>query len=132
MNKPKINIVIDTLMFLCVMAIVGIGILIKFILLPGRETVAVYGRKVDLFLFGMDRHEWGTIHLAIAFAFLGLLTLHIILHWKMILMLYCRLLGSKVIRNIIVTIVIVIGISLVVFPWIIKPEVQKSSQKGRH
>ncbi len=50
-------------MFLCMMAIVGIGMLIKFILLPGKEAAVVYGRKVDLLLFGLDRHAWGTIHL---------------------------------------------------------------------
>ena len=63
MDKSKVNLIINTLMFLCVMAIAGIGMLIKFVLLPGKETAAVYGRKVDLFLFGMGRHAGGRIHL---------------------------------------------------------------------
>ncbi len=84
MDKSKLSLVIDALMFLCVMAIAGIGFLMKFVLLPGKDTWAVYGRKVDLFLFGMDRHQWGTIHLIIAFVFLGMITLHIVLHWNMI------------------------------------------------
>lgn len=90
MDKSKVNLIIDTLMFLCVMAITGIGLLMKYVLLPGKETAAVYGRKVDLFLFGMDRHQWGTIHLIIAFVLLGLLTLHVVLHWNMIVSIYCR------------------------------------------
>ncbi|NUO06174.1 MAG: DUF4405 domain-containing protein [Candidatus Brocadia sinica] len=55
--------VIDALLFLYVMAMAGIGLPIKFVLLPGKDTWAVYGRKAELFLFGMDRHQWGTIHL---------------------------------------------------------------------
>jgi len=132
MDKSKVNLVIDALMFLCVTAMAGIGFLMKFVLLPGKETWAVYGRKVDLFLFGMDRHQWGTIHLIIAFVFLGFLTLHIILHWKMILSLYCRLIRSKVARRIIATIIVIAGVFLVVFPLVVKPEVQEPERKGRH
>lgn len=131
MDKSKGNLIINTLMFLCVMAIAGIGMLIKFVLLPGKETAAVYGRKVDLFLFGMDRHAWGTIHLIIAFVFLGLLTLHVVLHWNMIVSIYCRLIGSKVVRRIVAVIIFVVGTFLVVSPFFVKPEIQKSERKGR-
>lgn len=132
MDKSKVNLVIDALMFLCVMAMAGVGLLMKFVLLPGKETAAVYGRKVDLFLFGMEHHQWGTIHLIIAFVFLGLLTFHIILHWKMILSVYGRLLRSKVTRRIIATILVITGVFLAVFPLVVKPEVQEPEGKGRH
>ncbi|KAB2834364.1 MAG: DUF4405 domain-containing protein [Candidatus Brocadia sp.] len=131
MDKSKVNLVIDALMFLCVMAMTGIGLLMKFVLLPGKDTWAVYGRKVELFLFGMDRHQWGTIHMIIAFVFLGLAVLHVFLHWKMILSLYPRLIGSKVARRIIATILVIAGIFLVVFPLVMKPEVQEPEHKGR-
>ena len=131
MDKSKVNLVIDGVMFLCVMAIAGIGLLIKYVLLPGKETAAVYGRKVDLFLFGMDRHAWGRIHLIIAFVLLGLLTLHVVLHWNMILSIYCRFLGNTVVRRIVAVIVFVVGTFLVVSPFFVKPEIQKSERKGR-
>ena len=131
MDKSKVNLVIDGVMFLCVMAIAGIGLLIKYVLLPGKETAAVYGRKVDLFLFGMDRHAWGRIHLIIAFVLLGLLTLHVVLHWNMILSIYCRLIGSKVVRRIVAIIIFIGGTFLVVSPFFVKPEIQKSERKGR-
>lgn len=131
MDKSKVNLVIDALMFLCVMAMTGIGLLMKFVLLPGKETWAVYGRKVELFLFGMDRHQWGTIHLIAAFVFLAFLVVHIILHWKMILSLYPRLIGRKVARRIIAMIIVIVGIFLVVFPLVMKPEVQAPEHKGR-
>lgn len=132
MDRPKVNLVIDTLMFFCVMAMAGIGLLMKFVLLPGKDTWAVYGRKVELFLFGMDRHQWGTIHLIVAFAFLGLLALHIILHWKMILSSYGRLIGSKVARRVIATTIAVVSVFLVVFPLVVKPEAKEPERKGRH
>ena len=84
-GKGKLNFIIDALMFICMMAIAGLALLMKFILIPGKDRLAKYGRGVDLSLLGMDRHEWGTIHLAIGLALLGLLTLHIILHWKAII-----------------------------------------------
>jgi len=131
MNKSKINLIIDAVMFLCVMAIAGIGCLTKFILLPGKETAAVYGQKVDMFLFGMDRHAWGTIHFIIACVFLALLTAHIVLHWNMIVSIYCRLIGSAVARRIVAITIFISGIFLVVSPFFVKPEVQQSEQKGR-
>lgn len=131
MDKSKGNLVIDALMFLCVMAMTGIGLLMKFVLLPGKDTRAVYGRKVELFLFGMDRHQWGTIHMIVAFVFLGLAVLHVCLHWKMILSLYPRLIGSTVARRVIAIILVIAGIFLVVFPLVVKPEVQEPDHKGR-
>lgn len=132
MDKSKVNLVIDALLFLCVMAMTGIGILMKFILLPGKDTWAVYGRKVELFLFGMERHHWGTIHLIIAFVFLGLIVLHIILHGKIILLFYGRLIGSRVAGRIIAAIVVIAGVFFVVFPFVVKPEIQEPERKGRH
>ena len=131
MDKSKANLIIDALLFLCVMAITGIGLLMKYVLLPGKETAAVYGRKVDLFLFGMDRHAWGTIHFIIACVFLGLLTAHIVLYWNMIVSVYRRLIGSAVARRIVAITIFISGIFLVVSPFFVKPEVQQSEQKGR-
>ena len=131
MNKSKVNLVIDAVMFLCVMAITGIGLLMKYVLLPGKETAAVYGRKVDLFLFGMDRHAWGMIHFIVACVFLGLLTAHIVLHWNMIVSVYRRLIGNAMARRIVAITIFIIGIFLVVSPFLVKPEAQQSEQKGR-
>jgi hypothetical protein len=83
--KPKINFTVDALMFLCMAAIGGIGLLMKYVLIAGKDRWIVYGRNVDLQLFGLDRHEWGSIHLLIGYVLLGLLIVHIVLHWKAIL-----------------------------------------------
>ncbi len=134
-NKAKINFVIDVLMFLCMMAIAGIGFFMKYVLIPGKERWVKYGRNVEIYLFGMDRHEWGTIHLILGLTLLGLLVLHIVLHWKMILNLYRCLIGSHIARRIIASVFIITCLILLIFPLIIKPEVQElggGEGRGRH
>ena len=123
MNKAKLNFIIDIFMFICMMLIASIGFLIKFTLIPGREAREIYGRNVDLFLFGMDRHQWGTLHLYIGFTLLGLLILHIYLHWKMIVALYRQLITSPKIRKRGCWIFMVVSIFLMVFPFLVNPKV---------
>lgn len=134
-NKSKTNFVIDALMFLFMMAIAGIGFFMKFILIPGKERWVKYGRNVELYLFGMDRHEWGTIHLILGLTLLGLLVLHIVLHWKMILNLYRCLIGSHIARKIIASVFIIACLILLISPLIIKLEVQELGRgegRGQH
>lgn len=117
MTKPKINFVIDALMFICMAAIIGIGLLMKFVLLPGKDRVLKYGRNVDLFLLRMDRHEWGTIHLIIGLVLVGLLVFHIILHWRTILALYRQLIASPPVRRITALAFVIISAMLIAFPF---------------
>ena len=84
MKKSKLNLILDALLLLCIAAIGGIGFLMKYVIVPGYLRWEIYGRNVDLFFWGMGRHEWGTIHLVIGFVFLALLVLHIALHWGML------------------------------------------------
>jgi uncharacterized membrane protein len=88
MNRSKLNLIIDGLMFLAMAAIAGLGFLIKYVMPPGPEKIVKYGRNVTLLFLGMDRHGWGRIHLVIGFVFLGLLALHIIIHWRMTVNMY--------------------------------------------
>jgi len=132
-DKSKVNFVIDALMFLCMMAITGTGFLMKFVLIPGQERWVKYGRNVELLLLGIDRHEWGAIHLVLGFILLGLLVIHIILHWKMILGLYRKLIGSQSTRRIIAAVFIIVCLIGLISPFIVKPEVQEPGQgEGRH
>jgi hypothetical protein len=133
MNKTKWNFIIDSLMFLCMTAIAGIGLLMKYILIPGKERWEVYGRNVDLYWFGMDRHDWGMIHFIIALTLLTLLVLHIILHWKTILNIFCKLIGNAGKRKIIAWIFIVLSAVFLIFPVLIDPEVTDSGKgRGKH
>jgi len=97
-NRGKINLIVDLLMLLALALIAGIGFLIKYTLPPGREVVKRYGINTDLVFLGWDRHQWGAFHLLIAYIMLGLLLLHIVLHWKTILCLARSLIPASGLR----------------------------------
>lgn len=125
MNRAKLNFVIDVLMFLCMAAIAGLGFLMKYVLVPGRETPLIYGRRVDLSFLGLDRHDWGAIHLYLGFVLLALLALHIVLHWQMIPGLFARLVGNGRKRRLIGLAYVVLAAVLLLFPFFIRPEVKE-------
>jgi hypothetical protein len=130
MDKSKLNFVIDSLMFLCLMAMAGLGFLMKYALLPGRQAWAKYGRNVNLTWLGWDRHDWGDIHLYLAFVLLGLLCIHLILHWQMILGLYARLLPDLQTRTRLAWAVLVFTVLVLLLPFLITPEVQERGRGG--
>lgn len=131
-NRSTIKLIINVSMFLCMMAIAGIGFLMKYVLISGVERWEKYGRNFDMFFFGLDRHEWGKIHLIIAFVLLGLLLLHLFLNWKILLGMFGKFIPQKMWRRILTTIFIIISIFLVFSFLIINPEIQELEQgRGR-
>ena len=110
--------------------IAGIGFLIKYTLVPGRERQIKYGNNVELSLFGLDRHEWGTIHLILSFIFLGLLTLHLILHWKAITCVFNRLVQGKKLKKAIAFSFMALTSLLIVVPVLIRPKITTIENKN--
>jgi hypothetical protein len=121
-DKPKLNFIIDALMFLVMMAMAGLGFLMKYVLIPGRARWVKYGRNVDLTLLGWDRHDWGDLHLYLGFTLLGLLILHIILHWKQIVGLFQRFIPPER-RTLVLLVFLVLAVLLIVFPFLVSPEI---------
>ncbi len=130
MEKGKLNFVIDAMMFILLMAIAGLGFLMKYVLIPGKETPRVYGRHVELYLWGMDRHDWGSIHLYLAFTLLTLLVIHLILHWQMIVGLYDKLIDSPRLRTRVAFGMLILTVLLLYFPFLVTPEVQERGTGG--
>jgi len=124
-DKPKINFMIDIFMFLVLSAMAGIGFLMNYILIPGREAWVEYGRSVELLFWGLDRHAWGDIHLYLGFTLIGLLTLHIILHWHLIPGLYERMVPDSQARTIGVWALVIVCLLFLFFPFSITPEVKE-------
>ncbi len=125
-NKTNINFIIDTVMFIDMMAMAGIGFLIRFTLVPGYKENEIYGRDVDLSFWGMDRHEWGRIHLLVGVIFLILLFFHIILHWQMIVCIFKKLIKEKSSRTVITPLFVIVSLILIAFAFFIKPDVATS------
>ncbi|MBI9052668.1 MAG: DUF4405 domain-containing protein [Bacteroidales bacterium] len=123
--KSKLNFIIDAVLFLLMGFLTGIGLLIKYVLLPGSERWIKYGQNVDLSYLGFDRHEWGKIHLIVALILIVFLVLHIILHWKMIVCLYKKIISNKGLRIFLALCFVLLTIYLVVFPFLIQPNVQE-------
>lgn len=122
-DKPKINLVIDIIMLLVLMAVAGLGLLMKYVLLPGYRINEVYGANTELLFLGLDRHQWGAIHLYLALFMVVLLILHIILHWDLVLCIFRRLIPANTLRNVIITIIGFMVIFLVTGPFFVKPEI---------
>lgn len=63
-------------LWLAFCALTGTGLLLAFRLPPGSRG----GRGLEA--WGMGRHEWGDIHTWLSYIFIGLLILHVALHWR--------------------------------------------------
>lgn len=121
MKKTQLNFIIDVLLLVVMMLAAGVGLLIKYILLPGFARNLKYGRDVDLFFWGWDRHEWGTVHLIISLILVALVILHIVLHWRHIKCLYRNLVKNRVSRVVLGIALVLICFVLALGPLLIKP-----------
>jgi hypothetical protein len=130
MDKTKPIFFIDALMFLVMTALAGLGLLIKYVLIPGREAWAKWGRQMEITWLGLDRHAWGEVHLYLAFLLLGPLMVHVILHWKMILGLLSRFISQPKSRLGVASIYLVIALALLTLPLLVTPEVNEVGLRG--
>lgn len=124
MNKSKLNLIIDIIMFVVLMAIAGIGFMIKYVLIPGFKRNEIYGKDVELYFYNLDRHQWGTIHLILSFALLFLLLLHIIFHWNQIVSIFKRLVPQRTWRIVTTFAILLLSFVFGVMPLFIIPEIQ--------
>ena len=133
MDKPKLRFVVQALMFLGLMALAGIGLLMEFVLIPGREKIAKYGGNVNLTFLGLNRNDWGEVHLYIALTFLLLLAVHLTLHWKKIVGLYEKTIPDQRRRNIIAFAFLLVSVILIYFAFLVNPEVKEIGRgEGRY
>ncbi len=132
-KRAKLNFIIDVLMFIDMMAIAGIGLLIKFFLVPGSKIWEIYGENLDLFLWGWDRHQWGSFHLILGYILLGLLVLHIVFHWKQIMVMFKCLITRKSFRVILTVLFVIISLLFFLFAFIVDiNKVVLKRGEGRH
>lgn len=131
-NKAKINLAIDALMLVLLMAIAGMGFLIRYVLVSGYERNILYKGDVELYFWGLTRHEWGSIHLWVNYIFLFLLLIHIVLHWKLITHIFRQMVAGKTAQTAIAACIATVAILLAMSPFILKPEVVPFQTKNAH
>ena len=125
MVRPRANFIINAAMLLCGAALAGIGFLMKFVLIPGKDRFAVYGRNVDLFFFGLERHQWGTLHLWLALALIALLAVHIALHLSWIVAMIRTIIAGRTAQKIIVAVFLLLCLLFALFSFVVQPEVRE-------
>jgi hypothetical protein len=70
------NLVIDLTAGALMIAMAATGYILRFPLPPGSNK--------SLSLWGLTRHQWGDVHFWISLALLGILFIHVVLHWQWI------------------------------------------------
>ena len=73
--KALIRRVLNLLLYLSFCMMTGTGLLMAFRLIPGNRG----GR--GLTVLGWTRHEWGDLHTWVAYAFITLIVLHMVINW---------------------------------------------------
>lgn len=132
-SKSKWNSIVDAWLFILMMAMAGLGLLIKYVLCSGSQRWAIYGQNVDLLFCGLDRHQWGSIHLMLALAFSVFLLLHIVLHWKQIKHMYRTLIPQSTVRRVLGCAFLLLSLALLLFPALISVSpIQINEGQGHH
>ncbi|RLB46851.1 MAG: hypothetical protein DRI90_26935, partial [Deltaproteobacteria bacterium] len=131
-RRGSYNIAIDALLLVVMMAIVGVGLLVKYVLLPGKDLAIVGGRRVWLTFLGWDRHDWGEVHFILGLVFAGLLVLHIVLHWKTILCLLRGLVPHRAWRSVATVGVGLASVAAVSFPLFVQSETADRAHHQGH
>ncbi len=85
MNRSLLNQLIDLLAAIGLLVMVLTGLILRFALPPGTNRTHL--------LWGLSRHEWGSVHTWASLALLVLLTFHVALHWDWVCSVVRRRLG---------------------------------------
>ncbi len=131
-DKSKLNLGIDVMLFLLMLLVAGIGLLIKYVLVPGAQRNELYGSDVELELFGLARHDWGRIHFIASLVFMALLILHILFHWKMVVCIFKRMVPNKPLRMVASWLLAFATIFFIAFPLLVKPEIVEREPLNRN
>jgi hypothetical protein len=108
------NLVIDLIAAALMVGMAATGYILRFPLPPGSNKY--------LSLWGLTRHQWGDVHFWIGLALLGVILLHVILHWQWVAVSVRRKLsaakpasGSAWLSGLMT--LVVLGAMLTVFAW---------------
>jgi hypothetical protein len=76
LGKPFQNFLIGICSFIAFVVMAATGFLMRFTLPPGSGRGAM--------VLGLDRHDWGGLHFWASVILMGLLMIHLVLHWRWI------------------------------------------------
>jgi hypothetical protein len=76
MKRSYFNVGVDIAALVLFVFLASTGLLLVFSMPPGSGGSSVWG---------LTRHEWGDVHFWMAMTMLGVIAVHLYLHWKWIL-----------------------------------------------
>lgn len=117
-NLLKINMGIDLLLFLAMVATSISGVVIRIIAPLRRVAEQVWVREAAAWFFKeWPRRTWALIHLWAGVVVMVLLVLHILLHWRVIDGFCSKYIQNKTLRAIFYVVLLVL-LLLSVVPWV--------------
>jgi hypothetical protein len=92
MSRTALNAIVDAVAYAGLVALATTGLMLRWQMPPGSGGLhgmgagsgAGAGSRPVTVVWGLSRHEWGGIHYWIALVLMGVLAVHLILHWKWI------------------------------------------------
>lgn len=79
MKKADWQYLVNTLLFICIVGIVLIGLLLGLVIPKGPSAA-----ENTKYFLNLHRHQWGNIHFYLSLAFILLIIIHLTLDWKWI------------------------------------------------
>ena len=109
--KNLIHRVLNLLLYIAFCAMVGTGLLMAYRLPPGSRG----GR--GLTVLGMDRHEWGDVHLWISYIVVAAVIAHLGMNWTWLKKIAAsmkplRLLGGLLVGIVIIVVLLVLPVTV--------------------
>ncbi len=87
MKRNTVNFIIDLISLVVMWGLVTTGLLVKYVMPPGTGHW--------LTLYGMNRHDWGTVHFWLAVTLCALALVHVWLHWQWVCATVSRFFGGS-------------------------------------
>jgi hypothetical protein len=90
MNRTTLNAIVDAVAYAGIIVLATTGLMLRYQMPPGSGGLhgmgsgAGAGSRPVTIVWGLSRHEWGGIHYWVAIILLGVLAIHLALHWKWI------------------------------------------------
>lgn len=132
MKRAKLNLIIDLLLFILLLLITSLGLLIHFVLVPGFKSNLLYNKPVDLSYWGMDRHQWGEIHLIISWTFIALIVIHLFLHWKPIACVAKQMIKNRIALILAGVSILMVSALLIAGIFSIRPKIKERAKKEQY
>jgi hypothetical protein len=114
MSRTITNLIIDIAADVLFVGMIATGYVLRFPLPPGTNRLFT--------LWGLMRHEWGSIHFWISLGLLTVLFVHVVLHWQWIVTVIGKRFhlvrsSSPPLFQSGITVLLIFGLAFAVFAW---------------